>query len=303
MQVKKLFAATLIIALATASLATAQTTNDGPRVAAYSQLEVTKSKSKPVQFAKRTPEVGDRIDQLVEVELTIKSTTRQGEKVIDDSSTKLERLEQRILVADRVVEGQPIAGRVRFTKSQQRTNEGDYEPQPIAGKTYKLLRKDDQLVVTRADDSLPSIDEHELVAGSMESFGRVNPLGKYFAGRTINVGDKLSLPKEVGEGLLGTGDGLGKVVRFDMTLREVINQADGPVARFDAEVESRDGSNMQLVVSGKIDIETQTCRTSLLELGGPFGRIRKFGSHSQPQITSISGKLTVRMQAGYTDKK
>jgi hypothetical protein len=101
------------------------------------------------------------------------------------------------------------------------------------------------------------------------------------------------------------GDGtLGKVSRFEMTLKEVVDREGRQVARFDTEIEAEaeDGVQMRLLLSGTIALEADTCRAERLELDGPLARMSSFGSYSRRETTSVRGKMAIAMSASYTDK-
>lgn len=274
----------------------------GPQTATYLQPAAA---AQQVRFTRRLATRGDRADQRLDIQLELKSTTRQGETITHESNTALKRLEQRALVAEEVVEGKTVAARVRFEQSQHTLNGKEPEASIVAGKTYRCRRVGEALEVTRDDGSLVTPAEHETVAARLASLGQSNPLADYFAGKSIAVGEKLSLPKEVGAGLLGSDGTLGTVSRFEVTLREVVEEQGTKIARFDAEVEAEasDGVQMRLLVDGTIDLEVDTCRTRRLDLSGPMARMSSFGSYSQTETTTVSGKLSVRMAGAYRDNR
>src|SRR5690606_6398094 len=151
----------------------------------------------------------------------------------------------------------------------------------------------------RDDGTLATPREHEQVSASMASLGKISPLAEFFAGKKITLGEKVDLPAEVGTTLLG-GDGtLGKVSRFEMTLKEVVVREGRQIARFDTEIEAEaeDGVQMRLLLSGSISLEVETCRVEGLELDGPLARMSSFGSYSHRETTSVRGKMAIAMKA------
>lgn len=267
--------------------------------AAYAALNVSPKK---VQFSKRATAQGDRVDHAVRVALNLHSTVRQGGEVVQEASTTLDRNQQRTIIAEEVLDGKTVAARVRFQRSERTIDESAPESHPIVGHTYYCRRvADEPLQIRRDDGSLPSLEEHRLVSESMESLGRSNPLADFFAGRRIEVGERLELPEEVGEALLGNGPTLGKVSRFVLTLREVVDRHGEQVARFDALVEAQgaDRTQMRMELTGTLELEVDTCRTRLLDLSGPLGMATTIGSYSQEQTTFVRGKLNLKMTADY----
>ncbi len=274
------------------------------RPVAYQGLEV-KPVTATVRFEKRAARQGDRVDQSMRVALSLSSSTRQGEQATKSAERKRERYQQRTLLVDEVTEGQAMAVRVRFQQSQRAIDDAEPEVHPIVGKTYSCRRTSDGLLhVTRDDGSLPNPEEFAIVSESMESLGKPNPLAEFFAGRILSVGEKVELPTEVGDTLLGSGGYLGKVSRFELTLLEVSQRREGRVARFSVDIESqgKEGAQLRLAISGTLEIDADTCRTRQVDLSGPLAMAKTTGSYSQARITQIRGQLSVAMSATYTER-
>ncbi|MGI9456622.1 MAG: hypothetical protein ACR2NU_08675 [Aeoliella sp.] len=272
--------------------------------ATYDQLDVPQS-IEQVHFEKRPTGTGDRVDQVMRVALALESTVRKGDQVLDTNSRHMERIQQRAMIAEEVVDGHAVAARVRFLKSERVTDGAEPDVHPITGKTYLCRReRDEPLVITREDGSIPGPEEFTIVSESMDALGKPNLLADFFADRTVSVGEIIELPEEIGEGLLGSSDRLGKVSRFALTLAELTQRDGARVARFAVDIKSRGDQNaqMQLVVTGTIDLEVETCRTLGLEFTGPLAMTTSFGSYSQTQTTQVSGKLSMKMSAAYDDR-
>lgn len=273
------------------------------RLAAYESLDVPKVQQ-TVQFAKRATVPGDRVDQTLHVSLQLDSTVRQGDQVVDSSSTALERIQQRTIIAEQISGGRTTEARVRFNKYERIADGGATEALPVVGKTYLCRRlADDTLSVVRADGSFAGPDEFQLVSESMESLGRPNPLAEFLAGRTIAVGEEIIVPDEVGAALLGSDEALGIVSRFTLTLRGMVDSAAANVARFDAEIETGGANKTQLklIVNGELDIDVDSCRTHRMALSGPLGMATTMGSYSTAQTTFVRGKLKLETTAAYAD--
>jgi hypothetical protein len=292
----------LLLAVLSSGVATGAP-DERPRVAAHNQLSATES-TQQVKFERRGIQRGDRIDQQIDVRLDLESTTRNGDQVVGEHKTSLARLQQRAMVAEEVVEGKTMAARVKFHRAEHTLNDNAPQPAAVVGKIYRCRRNGETLEVTRDDGTIPSPEEHEQVAMSMASLGQSNPLADYLVGKVITVGEKLSLPAEVGNSILGGDGSHGTVSRFELKLRDVVERGGENIARFDAEVEAEaeEGVQMRMLVEGTIEVEVATCRTVSLELSGPIARMSSFGSYSHRETTSVRGKIAIAMRAGYADK-
>lgn len=289
-------------ALLVAALAMPAVAAERPRNPAYNDLAVA-PRTGQVTFQRRPARPGDRIDQRLEVSLQLESTTRNGQEIVSQQETSLKRVQQQTMVADEVVDGKTVAARVKFNQIEQTRNDSPGDPSPIEGKLYHCRQEGEQLKVTRDDGAIPTPQEYELVSASMASLGKINPLAEFFAGKTVRSGMKITLPQQVGTTLLGGDEALGKVSRFEMTLKEVVTRGTTQIARFDTELEAEagDGAQMRLLLAGTIELEIETCRTQRLELDGPMARMSSFGSYSHRETTSVRGKMKVHMEAGYSN--
>lgn len=277
---------------------------------AYESLDVRPA-AQQVKFERRGAEPGDRVDQTLTVGLKLDSTVRSGSEIIGQSTSTMQNVQQRTIIAGQVVEGRTVEAQVRFLKASRTLSDSDKqdgaeqtEQKPIVGHTYTCRRlEDDSLQITRNDGSFPSPEEHRLVSESMAALGRPNPLAEFLAGKTITVGEKLQLPAELGAGMLGSGAAMGNVSRFDLTLKEVADEEGTRVATFDAELEAvgEKKTQMRLLVIGMLKVEVDTCRTTHLQLTGPLGMASTLGSYSQAETTFVRGKLNLEMKAEYAN--
>ena len=154
-----------------------------------------------------------------------------------------------VAVMERYVEA---AKEVANGKSDGQLGEAALTPQVVAGKTYRCRRDGDALLITDADGKIPPLAEYEIVAQNMETLGRPNPLAEFLVGRTVAVGERLALPNEVAEKLLGLGGEMGQVTRFELTLQEIKSIDGATCAAFQASIEaaSNDSSQLRLAVDG-----------------------------------------------------
>lgn len=266
--------------------------------------------SSTVRFGRRTQRVGDQLEQTLAVALELDTVVRQGRDVIDQGRMSVRRHQRRRVTTTEVSDGMPLAVLVRYLEATKTTTtgaaeagEGAVKPQPVQGKAYRCRREGDTLHVTDEAGNIPPLDEYEIVAANMDSLGRVNPLAEYLAGRTVAIGDKLSLPRGVGEKLLGLGDELGRVTRFDLTLAEVRDIDGVRCAVFNASVEaaSSDSSQMLLQVDGPLAVQIDTCRAVQANFTGPIGMSETRGSLTATYQLTGTGKMHVRIASVYRD--
>ena len=227
-----------------------------------------------VTFGRRAPRIGDCIEQTLSLEMQLNTSMRQGNQLLEKTRTTMRNHQRRLVTTLSVDQGRSDAVKVRYLEATKQLEAGDAVeevaespgvPQPVSGKTYLCRREggdDGKLVITDAAGHIPPANEHEIVAQNMEMVGRSNPLAEFLAGRTMSVGETVSLPKNIAGRLFNLGKRYGEVTRFDLTLQKT--RADGNVqcAEFLARVEaaSNDSSQMRLEVEGPLVVELATCR-------------------------------------------
>ncbi len=144
--------------------------------------------------------------------------------------------------------------------------------QAVETKSYLVTRQGERLLVTDVDGAIPPQEEYEIVVTSLQNFGLPNPLINFLLGQTVSVGERLQLPQEIAEQLMGLGDQFGKVEQFELVLKS-IEAIDGqPCAVFGATIEAvgEQANPIKLRAFGQIVIQTETCRTVRAELSGPL---------------------------------
>ena len=265
-----------------------------------------------LQFSRRAPQLGDQVEQSLSVEMQLDSVVRQGSQVVEQVKTAIGRRQHRTVTTTEVVNGMPIAALVRYrdaTKSLAAgTSAADLRemhqsPQPVAGKAYRCRREGDDLRITDEAGHIPPLDEYHIVAQNMESLGRPNPLAEFLAGRTVQVGERLAVPHEVAEKLLGLGNTLGEVSRFDLLLVDVREQDGAACGVFQAGIEaaSTDSSQMRLAVDGQLVIQADTCRAVEANFAGPIGMSETRGSLTATYQMTGTGRMAIRIAAAYSD--
>ncbi len=267
-------------------------------------LMVVPASAQQVKFGKSATGVGEVTEQSVQLSLDVSAVTREGGTVLDQSQIRLERRQRRRLEAMQLnASGMVIAARVSFLESRSGADGEKPEKQIIEGRSYDCTRVGDELRIVCKDGTMPTPEEHSLVSDSVDSLGRVNPLATYLAGRTLIVGEKVALPPAVGAGLMSR-DAVGEVTRFEVTLTE-IEQVEGvSVAVLDTVIETHENAGRQLglVVTGKLALEVETCRTRRLNLSGPIAMAETTGGIGTPQQMHGTGKLSVALEATYSRK-
>lgn len=262
-----------------------------------------------ITFGRPTSRVGDIIQQTVRVGLALDSKVRQGAEVIDEEHRRVDRTQQRTVTATALDGDRVAAAEVRFGPSHAEVAEGPdagaREDDPVVGKTYLCWREADELRITLPDGKLPPMDEYAVVARAMQTLGTPSPLAEHLAGRTIQVGEKLSLPNAVAQQALGFDATMGEVVDFQLALKAIETTDGQRLARFDARIEAvgAGSQQMRLFIAGALVLEEATCRVSSADLAGPIAMSSLRGPSSQGYQMDARGKMHVRVASAYTDAK
>jgi hypothetical protein len=262
------------------------------------------------RFARRPTQAGDQVEQVIAHEMQLTTNWRQGNEIVDSSTTVVKNNQRRLVTTTHIAEGRTHGVIVRYLEAtnQQSSGEKPAETQPpstspVMGKTYRCQRDGEKFVVTDEQGRLPPPVELEIVTADMESVGRPSPLAEFLAGRTVAIGETLSLPLELADRLLGLSDTLGKLTRFDLTLREVRTDEGVPIALFHASIEaaSNDSSQLRLIVSGPLVVQTETCRAVSTNLSGPIAMSESRGSYSARFQLISTGRLSMNIASTYRD--
>jgi hypothetical protein len=280
--------------------------------ASYDRVANVAADAPTVQFSRRAPQVGDQLQQVLSVGLNLNTMVRQDQQVLEKSKTSIRREQTRVVTATHVHDGVTMAVSVRYAAATRElaTGPADGEfgdpqrkPQPVEGKVYRVARDGEALVITAEDGSVPPLDEYEIIALNMESLGRPNPLADFLAGKTLAIGQQISLPAEVAEKLMGLGGELGEVTRFDLTLKSVATVGERKCAVFQSNIEavSNDSSQMRLAVEGPLAIEIDTCRTVDATFAGPIGMSETRGSLSATYQLTGTGRMSIHIATKYAD--
>lgn len=249
--------------------------------------------------------MGDQIEQNVEVELSLRTLTRQGTKVLERGEQRLVRRQRRVITADRVEAGRTQAAHVNFLFAERQMDGQPKTAEPVVGKTYHCERDGERLIIRNAQGALPPLEEFRLVTPCMEMLGRAHPLADFLAQRSVAIGEKISLPEEIASELLGADDQFGKVDRFEMKLlrREEIEGRDCAVFQAEIEATGTGASQMRLLVTGPLVLEVSTCRAISADFYGPIGMSEMQGGYGARYQVDATGKFRVAVSSKYGQAK
>jgi hypothetical protein len=312
LRVGLLLTASTMIAWLSAGRCVAQSAHQPNVPAAAYDLATPVASGQSVRFGRREPLVGDQLEQNLSVTLQLDTMVRQDREVLEKTKTALSRHQRRIVTTTHVNQGMAVAVLVRYAAAAKEIATGSAEgklgeaklaAQPVRGKAYRVCRDGESLLITDEQGAVPPLDEYEIVALNMESLGRPNPLADFLAGQSLSIGQRITLPNEVAEKLMGLGGEMGKVTRFELTLQSVatINNAACAVFQADIEAASNDSSQMRLAVDGPLAIEIGTCRAVEANFTGPIGMSETRGSLSATYQMMGTGKMSVRIASKYSD--
>ncbi|RIK77595.1 MAG: hypothetical protein DCC67_12475 [Planctomycetota bacterium] len=231
-----------------------------------------------VRFQQQPTQAGDRAVQSLAIELGLTTRITQSGQIAHESQSTMRREQRRTLEVLEVSEGRATKTRATFDYSRRQSPEGPHPAelarQPIEGKSYLAIRIGDELSITDLSGAVPPAEELKLVAESLENVGKPNPLASLLVNRQVAVGERIFVPRDLVQELLGFEDPIGAVRKFELTLRR-IEPADAATAAtravFDAAllIVPNDASPLSIQLAGVIAVEVDTCRLAHVELKGP----------------------------------
>ncbi len=266
----------------------------------------TSAENQTVQFTQRPTNIGDLLIQDVRVELNFATIITQSDQVAHQSTNSMVRRQERGIEVLEVAIGRVRRAKVAYRTSQQKMQTGSAEAkmssQPVEGKSYLVTRNGEQLVITDLDGNIPPQDQYTIVSENMQTLGKPNPLAKYLLGRKFTVGQRIALPQQLAEQLLGLGDPFGKVQSFELELlgTETIDRQ--PCALFGVNVEAiaHDPGKMNLKIEGRMAIQLATCRTVTAELSGPIGMAAEEKTAQGSYQYSAEGRMKLDIHSTYS---
>jgi len=265
-----------------------------------------------IRFEQQPTTVGDRAVQRLGADLTVATKIVQSGQVANEGTNRMRRQQQRTIEVLDAVDGRLTRARVSFETSRRQSPESgkpdDFSPQPIEGKTYLMRREGDKLSVTDPEGSIPPLEEFKLAMESLESVGKPNPLAELLAGRSLAVGERLPVPRDMARTILGLGDQTGAVRRFDLTLVRTID-AQGPpggdagaqaaVFRAHIELEPDNVSPLSVTLDGELAVEPSSCRLLSLDLAGPVAMSSVERTAGGIYQFSAAGELKMAIRSQY----
>jgi hypothetical protein len=292
---------------------------------AFNERANANQPSTPVTFGHRTTNVGDQTEQTVNLDVRLMLTMRRANEVLGKHQSTIRTHQRRVLTTTAVDGGVATAVSVTYPEAtrqvvgvesaaaagapdQPAAASEQTTPQPVQGKTY-LCRRDagpsGKLTVTDESGNTPPADEYEIVAQQMDTVGRPNPLARFLSGKSISVGQKIELPKEVAKQIFNLGDKFGEVTQFTLTLQKVTGDGVTQRAVFLASVDaaSSDSSQMRLQVEGPLVVEVETCRAAGIDLVGPIGMSETRGSFSTSCQVIGTGRLQLHIASNYRESQ
>lgn len=304
-----------------------------PRIAAKSPVQQTTfdraitplESPQSVTFTAQPTHIGDQTEQKMDLEMRLRLTMRREQELIGKNQTTVRTSQRRIVTTVAVDANRTMAVKVFYPEATKQLvgaeastpqANGDAAPaisaiaqyppvaQPVQGKTYLCRREpgaDGKLIVTDEAGHRPPNEEYEIVAPQMEMVGRPNPLAQFLAGRTIAVGERLQVPKQLAKQIFNLGDKFGEVTDFTLTLEKVQRESGSDHAVFLANVDamSNDASQMRLEVEGPLVVQVDSCRPARINLGGPIGMSETRGSYSTAYQVIGTGRLQMNIAAAF----
>jgi hypothetical protein len=210
--------------------------------------------------------------------LALATKITQSGQIAHESTNEMRRQQQRVIEVRDANGGRAVKVQATFPLSRRQSpenpNAGELAVQPIEGKSYLMHRDGEKLTITDLDGHIPPQDEYKLVAESLENVGKPNPLAVLLVDRHVVVGQRMLVPREMVQQLLGFDDPVGAVRRFELTLTHLEaptkeNPAERAVFQTGIEIVPNDASPLTISLKGEMIVETQSCRLTSVELAGP----------------------------------
>ena len=275
----------------------------GKRVSFSSKAPAVQSAT----FTRMPSTEGQRIEQSTRSKSNLQTTYQQSGQVISsDSKNETTRQRRLVTVLETQAQSGAIAVQVTYQSATKKTRAGFLarpKPQPVAGKSYIVERVGDELAVTYPDGSPPPPAELGIVKVTMQSVGKPNPLANFLDGRTVRLNEVLTLPKEVGDELLGAWLGKDALpVTIKMVKVQNLTTATGsePAATFEIQMSCRNADGEPTVSSsGQIIVGILNCRTLNLKMAANVDLTEQRGPDSASFTVVNVGNVEMEMSASY----
>ncbi|MCC6493105.1 MAG: hypothetical protein IT424_08795 [Pirellulales bacterium] len=211
------------------------------------------------------------------VNLGLTTRITQSGQIAHESQSTLRRQQDRVIEVLEASDGSATRAQATFQISRRQSPDSarpdQFASQPIEGKTYLMTRQEDKLQITDLTGATPPEEELRLAAESLENVGKPNPLASLLAARQVAIGERILVPRELVQQLLGFDDPIGAVRRFELTLLRVEppGAVPAPLAVFGAAIAvvPNNDSPLSIELAGEIGVETDSCRLAFVTLTGP----------------------------------
>lgn len=260
-----------------------------------------------VSFTKRPTQVKDTSHQKLVGNLVASRTIRQHKQIVDSSKQTLVRNQERRLTVLEMANGVPVRGKLVYgnsgtvVKAEQR--EQVAVTQPVAGNTYFILRRGDELLFGDESGQPVTEEEAKVLKLHMSAFGKPNPLAEFLNGKRIQVGQSIEVPKEVAIELLGLTGREGNTDRLVLRLRETKVEGRTEYAIFETILKTSGGeAAMAMLMKGQLIVETGTCRTKSIQLHGPISMSEVRGPTEGRFSVDTNGTLQLTVQTEFANE-
>ncbi len=258
-----------------------------------------------VRFSRVSSQVGDHVLQQLAVQLDMSTTILQSGQIAHQDKSTLRRQQRRFVEVVEVADGRVRRARVSFPNFRQQSPENQdpaqFEIQAVEGKSYFVERQGERLLVTDPEGAIPPQNEFEIVVNSVSRLGLPDPLAEFLLQRPLRIGDRLQVPKQIAEQIMGFGDSLGQVRKFELELKGLQPVNDQPCAQFVAtfEIEGDSSNPLKVHIQGQLVIQVETCRIVEAKLSGPLQMIASERSYE----STAEGELKLAIQSHYGSVK
>lgn len=294
--------------------------------ATFTQPASGEAAKQSVRFGRQPVRVGDQMEQTLAFEVKLSMVMRRASEMVGKNQNTIRSQQRRLVTTTAVEAGRAMAVTVYYPESTKQiigppdpvapsvpnastaSVESPPAPQPVQGKTYHCVREPGEngmLAITDEAGNVPPTAELDIVSQQMDMVGRPNPFAEYLSGRTIAVGEKIELPKELATQIFSLGDKFGEVTRFTLTLQKVQPEGGVNCAVFQASVEavSNDSSPMRMQVEGPLVVQVDSCRAVRIGLLGPIGMSEMRGSYSTAYQVISTGRVKLSIASTFREAK
>lgn len=261
---------------------------------------------KSARFTYQPPVNGQHVRQEVTTHTRLNTTFTQSNQLI--SSEPKNRISAQVREVD-ILEADPaktVKVRVFYAKATQKNSGklllGRTVPQPVSGKTYLVSRVNDELVITYTDGSQPPADELVIVASNMQSVGKTNPLATFLNGRSVEVGEQLTLPAELAADLLGSSM-VKDAESVTLKLLRLQRLGNAAVGVFQTRImgETDEFGQRKFDCQGDISVAVATCRSLRVEMEADLSMTEERGPEVATFEVTNEGQVEIEMAAYYED--